>query len=135
MLSLLTLITLAGLASADDLAGVWTLEYYEMAGEEQGDVSGLLIMADGRFAMVYTMTTNGDALSGRAHAGRYGSSASELTFDVEQWVQHMDGQGSVVPPERVTAEIALEGDTLVLRFGSGSVQHWRRIRDTNVRQR
>jgi hypothetical protein len=114
-------------AYAEDLAGAWSLQQYEMRGKNQVNVSGLLVMTAGTFGMVYTMGSEEAALSGRAHAGGYAIEQGQLTFDVEWWVENVDGVARTVPPGQEAAEIDFDASVLTLRFGSGSLQRWRRV--------
>ena len=115
-----------GDADAETPSGAFSLQSYEMQGDEQDDVAGLLIMHDGRFGMIYTMAIDG-ARSGRAHAGEYVVRQDRLVFDVKWWVEDVGGEARAVSPERVVATIDMNGEELSLTFESGSIQKWRSV--------
>jgi hypothetical protein len=116
------------------LAGAWSLQGYAMQGVEQANVSGLMVVRNDRFGIVYTMST-GDSLSGRGHAGAYSLDGDQLTFDVTWWVEDVGGEARVMSSEQATAEAALDGDILQLNFASGSVQRWQRVERGSVPDR
>jgi hypothetical protein len=124
--ALLCTICITGCTESQQLEGAWNLQQYVMAGDEQEDVSGLLVLAEGRFGLIYTMHRNGD-LNGRGHAGGYSSEENRLIFDVQWWPEEVDGAARAAEPIREVAEVGLDGDVLELRFGSGSLQRWHRV--------
>lgn len=115
-------------AGSDVLEGAWHLEGYRMGGQEQEDLSGLMLAADGRIIVIYTMRDGQGGWSGRAHAGPYKLEGEELEFDIALWPEVMDGVAQAAPPVTDVIRIAAEADALEFRFASGSVQRWSRIR-------
>jgi hypothetical protein len=122
-----SMIFTTGCAESQQLEGAWNLHRYVMAGEKQEGVSGLLVLAEGRFGLIYTMRRNGE-LNGRGHAGGYTSEKDRLIFDVEWWPEEVDGIARAAAPAREVADIDQQGDILEMRFGSGSLQRWRRVK-------
>jgi hypothetical protein len=121
-------LTLGSIPSwADPLEGSWQLTAYEMQGKTV-PVSGVMIFADGHWASVYAMDVEG-AKSARAHGGTYQLDGTTLTFDVPWWVEHVSGKPRVLEkPAEAKGQIEQEGDSLVIRFASGSVQKFSRVR-------
>jgi hypothetical protein len=115
-------------AAADTLSGTWRLERYE-GGGSTGPASGLLLLADGHFSLIYAMDDPGHAMAGRAHAGRYEVDGDALTFKVEWSIERVGGDASVSrrPAERVT-RFTLRGEDLTVHFENGAIQQFRRIR-------
>jgi hypothetical protein len=112
--------------SIQDLHGAWTMQRYDMTGDRQKDVSGVLVLAEDHFGLVYTMRTQNGVLEGRGHAGSFAVDGDQLLFDVKWWVQDVEGAAAIMPVAREAARIRLSGDTLELHFGSGSMQRWHR---------
>jgi len=110
---------------ADGLEGAWSLEGYECQNKDV-PVSGVMIFADGHFAMVYKMDFEGR--SGRGHGGKYSLEGDEITYMIPWWVEHVGGESRVTKDE-IEAEGRVErlGDLLVIRFASGSVQKLKRL--------
>ncbi len=114
-------------ATASELTGAWSLQQYVMQGDERSDVSGLLVMTEGRFGLIYTMSSKDGSLAGRAHSGDYRLEDGQLVFAVKWWPEDVDGAARAAPPATETAHAGLDGDELLLTFGSGSTQRWHRI--------
>jgi hypothetical protein len=115
-------------ASADDarLEGGWRMESYR-GRAAVGPAEGLILFADGRFALVYTMKEPGGRLAGRAHGGEYRTENETLTLSVFWSLQLVSGEGSVAE-ESSQRKIRIQpaGDRLTLEFDNGSVQQFRR---------
>ncbi|MEJ8566178.1 hypothetical protein [Elongatibacter sediminis] len=110
-----------------ELEGAWELVSYETA-DDQPPAAGLQLVQDGHFSIIYQTTFTGqDEPSARSHAGTYRVEGDHITYDVSYWVQHVNGEGSLVPATSVSPTYEYDGSNLKLAFGSGSKQHWRRI--------
>jgi hypothetical protein len=118
---------LAAGVRADTLDGAWTMVKYEGAAAH-GPATGLLLFADGRFSLTYTMDEAGQRW-GRAHAGTYSVSGDRLTYHVGWSMEYVAGKPSVAakPSDRET-KFTLAGDTLTVTFSNGSTQTFRRAR-------
>jgi hypothetical protein len=116
-------------ATAQMLEGGWQLERYE-GGGSTGPAEGLLLLADGHFALTYTMQEDGRPSAGRAHAGRYDIKGNTLTFRVQWNIEHVSGKASVSqrPAERAI-RFTLRGEELILHFENGAIQQFRRVRE------
>jgi hypothetical protein len=115
-------------AAPDALTGAWVMRSYT-GGGSIGPATGQLIVADGRFALIYRMTPPGAAPSGRAHGGTYTLQGPTLIFHVEWSMDHISGKGSVAgeaSDRRVNAVV--RGDQLTLTFENGAVQTFTRAR-------
>lgn len=117
-----------GIAYAQDLTGAWRLERFE-GGGSVGPASGQLTFADGRFSLVYTMDQKDQSTAGRAHAGGYATTGQTLTLQVDWSMQIVGDKPSVThqPSENVT-QFSLSGDQLTVRYKSGGVMQFRRVR-------
>lgn len=111
---------------AADLAGAWQLVSYTLPDTEL-EVSGLLLMHDGHFAMDYGMLAPGGTPSARSHSGTYRVEPGQLVFDVQYWVEIVEGVARILDPTRQTPAMTLDGVELRLEFSSGSAQRWRRV--------
>ena len=122
-----TVVLLASVSSvyADQLQGAWSLEGYEFENKDV-PVSGVMIFADGHFAMGYAMDYEGR--SGRGHGGTYSLEGNEITFVLPWWVEHVAGKSQVMK-DKVEAKGRVEqvGDSLVIYFASGSTQKLKRL--------
>lgn len=109
--------------AADPLEGAWRLTAYELEGDSV-PVTGLMLFADGRFGAVYTMGEG----SGRGHVGEYRLEEDTASFRVPFWVERVNGEAKVYQ-ETIDASgrIEIQGDSLVIRFASGSVQELTRL--------
>jgi hypothetical protein len=116
----------AGESDADVLRGAWNLQAYNLNGSDV-PVSGVLVLSDGMFGMIYTMDADPNSLSGRAHAGRYRIDGDQLVFDVRLWIQKVEEATGRIPGKVIGAKIQLQDDLLVLHFDGGSVQELKRI--------
>ena len=126
VLLVVLLVSMAGAtARADSLAGAWTMTKYE-GPATHGSATGLLLFADGRFSLTYTMDEGGQRW-GRAHAGTYDVRGDKLTYHVSWSMEYVSGRPSVAakPADRETT-FALAGDTLTVTFSNGSVQTFKR---------
>lgn len=90
-------------------------------------VSGVLVLNDGRFAMIYRMNSDAESLSGRGHAGFYQIDEDHLIFHVKYWVENVEGATRIVPETIVKPKMHLDNDELTLNFESGSVQELERL--------
>lgn len=125
MMILALLLALSSAVHASKLDGAWRLTGYELQGQDV-PASGVMIFADGYFAMVYTMKYQG--WSGRGHGGRYRVSGNEITYTIPWWVQYVAGNLQVFKDEvEARGRIEQTGDTLVIRFASGSVQCFEKL--------
>jgi hypothetical protein len=112
----------------DTLDGTWEMINYE-GPAAVGRGSGMLLFADGRFSLVYTMDEPSGRKSGRAHAGRYRVTGSKLALDVEWSLEQVSGKGSVADkPFQVSPRLTRHADTITLAFEGGGVQTFRRMR-------
>ena len=116
----------SGESDADELRGAWNLQAYNLNGSDV-PVSGVLVLSDGMFGMIYTMDADPNSLSGRAHAGRYRIDGDQLVFDVRLWIQKVEEATGRIPGKVIGAKIELQDDLLVLHFDGGSVQELKRI--------
>jgi hypothetical protein len=116
----------AGESDADELRGAWNLQAYNLNGSDV-TVSGVLVLSDGMFGMIYTMDAGPSSVSGRAHAGRYRIDGDQLVFDVRLWIQKVEEATGRIPGKVIGAKIELQDDLLVLHFDGGSVQELKRI--------
>jgi hypothetical protein len=113
---------------AAELDGTWLLESYVLPAHDL-NAAGLMMIGDGHFAMTYTMQAPGAAPSARSHAGTYSVDGDRIVFHVQWWVELVDGVARIVPPVDEGAGLALvDGDTLLLTFGSGGVQTLHRVK-------
>ncbi len=108
------------------LEGVWELVSYEVAAQPL-EVSGLLLMQNGYFAMDYTMQAPDGMLSARSHSGNYHVESGKLLFDVRHWIESVEGVSRIVTSAPHASKMELVGVDLRLEFTSGSVQHWHRL--------
>ena len=110
---------------ADGLEGAWSLEGYEFENKDV-PVSGVMIFADGHFAMVYKMDYEGP--SGRGHGGKYSLEGDEITFTIPWWVEHVAGKSQVMKDEvQAKGRVEQLGDLLGIRFASGSQQKLKKL--------
>ena len=110
---------------ADSLEGAWALEGYEFQNKDV-PVSGVMIFADGHFAMVYKMDYEGSAV--RGHGGQYSLEGDEITYMIPWWVEHVAGKSQVMKDEvHAKGRVEVLGDLLVIRFASGSVQKLKKL--------
>ncbi len=118
----------SGVAHAQGLAGAWRLVSFE-GGGSTGQAAGHLLMVDGRWSLTYTMVGAASLPDGRAHGGGYAAKGDTLTLQVEWSMQNVGGKASVTnkPSENVT-QFTVEGDQLTIRYKSGGVMQFRRIR-------
>ena len=93
----------------------------------QPEVNGLQLMQDGHFSIVFDLTFPGRELSALTHAGTYQVEGKQITYKLRWWVQHVEGEGSIIAPVSESPEFDYDGTNLKLMFSSGSSQHWRRI--------
>lgn len=117
----------ASWSEAGELNGAWDMSGYETGGKNQRQISGLLIVADDHFGLIYSMLSEDGSLVGRAHFGRYEVEDDQLHFDVKWWPEKIHGQARAVPPVRETASFAIQESVLKLRFGTGSIQRWTKL--------
>ena len=111
------------------LSGTWELTNYESTASV-GKASGMLMMDNGRFSLVYTMAEPGGRTSGRAHAGRYTQRGDELILDVTWQVEQVSGKGSATAEmSRHPTRMTLDLDELTLTFANGGMQRFKRIGD------
>lgn len=111
-------------ADDDVLSGAWLLDAYVLDGNTIPS-TGIMIFAEGHFAMVYAMDHQGR--SGRGHGGTYRTDGDEVTFAIPWWVQHVAGEPQVMKEEiEAKGRFEQEGDGLVIRFASGSEQRFTR---------
>jgi hypothetical protein len=112
----------------DALTGAWVMQTYT-GGGSIGPATGQLIVADGRFALIYRMTPPSAAPSGRAHGGTYTLQGTALIFHVEWSMDHVSGKGSVATdPSNRRVKAVVRGDRLTLTFENGAVQTFTRAR-------
>jgi hypothetical protein len=110
---------------SDGLEGAWSLEGYEFDNKDV-PVSGVMIFADGHFAVVYKMDYEGR--SGRGHGGNYSLEGDEITYMIPWWVEHVAGKSQVMKDEvEAKGRVEVLGDLLVIRFASGSVQKLKKL--------
>ncbi|MDT8321585.1 MAG: hypothetical protein RQ826_13765 [Xanthomonadales bacterium] len=112
--------------AATELEGAWELVSYQLP-DSSPEVSGLMLIKDGHFAISYDMLAPGGTASARSHAGTYRFEAEKLVFDVKWWVEIVDGVARIVEPQLNPTDFEFAEPNLRLMFTSGSVQHWRRI--------
>ncbi|MDZ4728991.1 MAG: hypothetical protein SH820_03510 [Xanthomonadales bacterium] len=112
--------------SDKNLEGAWELVAYQTSSENL-DVSGLQLMKDGHFSIAYHMRSAPGELSARSHAGSYSAAADSINYDVNWWVQDVEGQCSILTEVKESPRAEFDGKDLKLFFASGSVQHWRRL--------
>lgn len=125
LVGMMTAVAVAG--TAPDPRGAWRLERYT-GGGSVGPATGQLILAGGRFSLVYTMTGADGTLSGRAHAGSYRVDGDTLALGVEWSMDHVNGKGAVAPrPSTRAPGFRLEGDRLTLTYENGAIQVFERI--------
>jgi hypothetical protein len=113
-------------ADATSLHGAWRLEAYELPGGARPS-DGVLIFESDRFGMVYTMGGANGSLSGRAHAGPFQVEGDVIRFDVQWFVQDVDGVARVVAGATSDTRMELDGDRLTLHFPNGAIQKLRRL--------
>jgi hypothetical protein len=112
----------------DALTGAWVMQTYT-GGGSIGPATGQLIVADGRFALIYRMTAPSAAPSGRAHGGTYTLQGTDLIFHVVWSMDHVSGKGSVAAdPSDRRVKAVVRGDQLTLTFENGAVQTFTRAR-------
>lgn len=118
----------AGAASAQsDPRGAWRLERYT-GGGNVGPATGQLMLADGRFSLIYSMSGADGTLSGRAHAGGYTVKDDTLALAVEWSLDHVNGKGGVAgKPSTRSPRFRLEGDRLTLTYENGAVMVFQRV--------
>ena len=113
---------------ADALSGSWRLESYT-GKAAAGPASGLMIFADDRFSMVYTMEEAGEPKWGRAHAGSYRVEDNTLILSVTWSMEYVAGRPSVaVKPSERRTRFRIDGDSLTITFDNGAVQKFTRAR-------
>jgi hypothetical protein len=125
MLVISILLLAAPSAFAGNIEGAWRLTEYEFQ-DKSVPASGVMIFADGYFAMVYKMDFEGE--SARAHGGTYNLTGDELSYTIPWWVEQVAGNPRVFD-EEVLAKGQVEqfDDELVIRFASGSVQRFKKL--------
>ncbi len=107
------------------LEGSWTLEGYEREGKDV-PVTGTMIFEGGNFGLVYRMGPARD--SGRGHGGRYRVDGDRIFFAIPYWAEFVDGKPNVIQaPVEAVGRFEIQGDRLVIRFDSGSVQRLKRL--------
>ena len=107
--------------TANELEGAWKLDAYQIA-DENIKVTGLLVLQEKNFGMIYLMESENGKLSARSHTGEYHVKDDQLFFDVHLWVEEVDKVARIIPATKVGPHIELNGEELVLRFDSGSSQ-------------
>lgn len=112
--------------TAADLQGVWQLISYTLPDNEL-EVSGLMLMQDGHFAMDYSMLAPGGIPSARSHSGTYRVEPGQLVFNVQYYVEMVEGVARIIDPTSQAPVMTLDGTELRLEFSSDSVQLWRRM--------
>ena len=108
-------------AIANELEGAWELDAYQTA-DENIKVTGLLVLQEKNFGMIYLIESENGNLSARSHTGEYHVKDDQLFFDVQLWVEEVDKVARIIPATKVGPHIELNGEELVLRFDSGSSQ-------------
>lgn len=116
----------SGPVTAEALEGAWELASYVTA-DGQPDANGIQLFQDGHFSIAYDMRFGDGEPSARMHAGTYRVDGDRLTFDVQWWVQHVEGEGAILSAVKVSPVFEYDGANLKLEFASGSRQHWRRL--------
>ena len=106
---------------ANDLAGAWKLKTYETA-EKNIKATGLLVLQGKNFGMIYLMESENGNLSARSHTGKYYIEDNRLFFDVQLWVEEVDNLARIIPAMKVGPRLEINGEELILKFDSGSVQ-------------
>lgn len=112
--------------TTETLEGAWELVSYETA-DGHPEANGLMLTQDGHFSIAYDLTYPGGELSARTHAGSYQVDGNQVTYNVQWWVQYVDGEGAILSATSESPEFDYNGTDLKLQFSSGSRQHWRRI--------
>ena len=111
----------------EDVSGVWNMTSYT-GSASVGKPGGQLMLAKGRFTLVYTMAGDDGTMSGRGHAGRYKVEGGVMTFDIDWDVHYVQGKGTVAPkPYTATAKVSTGDNTLTLVFANGGSQVYRRV--------
>lgn len=111
---------------AGDIEGAWQLVAYEVGGVRY-EVAGHMVINAGAWGLVYSMQKPGGEKSHRAHAGAYTFNGSRIEFDVQQWVEHVDGVARVVPGVKRSASVEADEQSLSLTLGNGAVQRFSRV--------
>lgn len=115
-------------AASDELSGAWLMESYE-GQAKTGATSGILVFADGKFALVYTMKPGDGSLDGRGHAGSYERQGDALALTLGWSLHVIGGEAMIEEPGGVhETSVSVTGDSLRLRFADGAVQTFRRAR-------
>ena len=124
LLSLLVSALYAGPSAGEQgLHGSWQLVAYDRYGDL--DVSGLMVMADGRFAFVFDMALEGKSM--RGHGGTYEVEGDRLVYSVPWWVERVAGKAQVMAEERkAPGRIERDGDFLTMNFDAGTVQKYKK---------
>lgn len=122
VLSLSVCFAAVGVAHANELDGAWELTSYTLNGEDV-DVSGILVLSNGKFGMIYSMGT--EPTNARAHAGVYEALPDGLIFDVRLWIQHVEGSSGIIPEKKVQTDLEWHKDSLTIHFEGGSRQELR----------
>jgi hypothetical protein len=132
LLALLLLLCITPGAAADakvseeNLDGVWELVSYQFS-DRTPEVSGVQLFQDGHFSIAYNMKFPEGELSARSHAGEFSVENGDIVYNVNWWVQDVEGECSIAEPGQEKPSVDYDGSNLILSFSSGSVQHWRRI--------
>jgi hypothetical protein len=113
-----------GVVRANELDGAWELTSYTLNGDDV-DVSGILVLSNGKFGMIYSMGT--EPMYARAHAGVYEALPHGLIFDARLWIQHVEGSSGIIPEKKVRIDLEWRKDSLVVHFEGGSSQELRRV--------
>ena len=122
---------LADSQSLAGLEGLWSYQTLQGKGKEPVGLTGLFVFHQGRF--VQQAIHHGDPADqqmGQAHSGSYASVGTQLDLRAEV--------GLVTRPPRQpplesransshTLDVARDGDSLVITFGSGTIQTFKRV--------
>ena len=110
----------------DELTGAWLMESYE-GQAKTGPASGILVFADRKFGLVYTMKPSDGSLDGRGHAGSYERDGESLKMTLDWSLHVVGGETTIEEPGGVhNTTVKVTRDTLRLGFADGAFQSFRR---------
>lgn len=114
-------------SAQSDPRGAWRLDRYT-GGGSIGAATGQLMLTDGRFSLIYSMTGADGTLSARAHGGGYVVKDGALALTVEWSLDHVNGKGGVAAkPSTRSPRLTVDGDRLTLTYENGAVMEFRRV--------
>ena len=114
-------------SNGSNLDGSWILQSFDVP-TKQLSVSGVMVVHDKYFSLIYYMCDVNGVLSSRSHGGTYriDKDKNEIGFDVYWWLEKVDGESRILPAVHEVAQLSFQGGIAIFDFGESGAQRWKR---------